>query len=203
MGTMVENQLNCALEALEKQDGDLAKQVLVGDEQIDNVDSCLQYHCLELISLQQPTTQDLRVIAGVQRVSRELERIGDYAVNIAEAALYLVDKGEYFKPLEDIPKMARQVSVMAQKSLRAFVNRDLALAKSVILADDAIDQIFHSLHDELIDYMKKGSRYVEQGSYFLLVARYLERVGDHSVNIAQCTGFVLTGERLTLRNSGR
>jgi len=195
MGRLVIKGLDLAAEALIKQDGNLAVQVQLGDDGVDEIDDGLQYRCLELLTIKQPTENELRRLAAVQRVSRELERFGDYTVNIAEAAAYLAGTGPYFKPLEDIPLMSRIVKDNTIQALLAYRELNLDLAAEVTAGDDRVDGLFKALHDELIGYMKQGARYVEQGSYLLLVARYLERAGDHGVNVAETVKFILTGER--------
>jgi len=195
MGDHVETSMVKALEALKRQDTVLAGQVIEGDTLTDDWSYDIEERALELISLQQPLEKDLRILATVMRVGRELERIGDYAVNIAEVALRLAGQGPYFKPLVDIPRMSELAQTMLRKSLEAFVTRKVETAKEVIASDDEVDRLFESLYEELVDYMKKGAQYVDQASYLALVARYLERVADHAVNIAEMVIFRETGVR--------
>lgn len=200
IGTHLHRELEWAMQALIKHDSGKAFEVLELDREVDSMEGDLEFKVLDLISLQQPTTTDLRLLAAALRVGRELERFGDYAVNIAEAANYLAATGEYFKPLQDIPRMAEMVKEMLSVSLQAYAAEDMELAKKVLEMDKPVDDLFKFLHDELIDYMKKGARYVEQGSYFLLVTRYLERMGDHAVNVAQMANFIVTGAKIPKRH---
>ncbi|SMB99091.1 phosphate transport system protein [Thermanaeromonas toyohensis ToBE] len=195
MGDHVEASVAKALEALKQQDVVLARQVIEDDTLTDDWNYDIEERALELISLQQPLDKDLRILATVMRVGRELERIGDYAVNIAEIALRLAGQGPYFKPLVDIPRMSQLAQGMLRKSLEAFVTRKIETAKEVIASDDEVDRLFENLYEELVDYMKKGAQYVDQASYLALVARYLERVADHAVNIAEMVIFRETGVR--------
>ncbi|HBT47240.1 MAG TPA: phosphate transport system regulatory protein PhoU [Peptococcaceae bacterium] len=195
MGEHVCSSVAQALEALVKQDVALARQVIEGDALTDDWNYSVEEKALELISLQQPLDRDLRALATVMRVGRELERVGDYAENIAETALRLADKGPYFKPLVDIPRMAELAQAMLHRSLEAFVARSILKAREVIPADDEVDRLFESLYEELIEYMKKGPQFVDQASYLALVARYLERIADHAVNIAEMVIFRETGIR--------
>ncbi|MGB9859772.1 MAG: phosphate signaling complex protein PhoU [Moorellaceae bacterium] len=201
LGEYVATGVSQALEALKQQDVILARQVIEGDQVTDDWNYAIEEKVLELISLQQPLDQDLRTLATALRVGRELERIGDYAVNIAEIAVRLADKGPYFKPLVDIPRMSQLAQAMLHKSLNAFLSRSLSVAREVIAADDEVDRLFEALYEELIGYMKKGAQYVDQASYLSLVARYLERIADHAVNIAEMVIFRETGIRRSLRDS--
>lgn len=195
LGDCVSEQLDKALAALISQDAALARKVVQGDDIIDDYEYDIEMNTLDLISLQQPCCEDLRLLATVMRVSRELERVGDYAVNIAEVAERLIHLGPYFKPLVDIPYMSQLARDMLHKSLNALVDRDLAAAREVVKADDAVDLLYEHLYNELIGYMKRGPEYVEQSSYLTMVARYLERIADHAVNIAEMVIYRETGEK--------
>jgi len=195
MGDKVKKNLELAVEALIFQDVNKAAKVIAHDDVIDDMDYDIEHKALEIISLQQPLSEDLRILAGVLRIGKDLERIGDYAVNIAETCQSLAGSGDYFKPLVDIPRMSRMAVEMLVNGLTALNNRDLELARKVILADDDIDELYASLYRELVDYMKKSQSYVEQASHLTFVARYLERVGDHTVNIAEMTIYMVTGQR--------
>lgn len=195
MGDLVQTRLAGAMRSLISQDGVLARQILDQDDEVDQLDYDLEQEALELISLQQPTDSDLRFLAAAMRISRDMERIADYACDIAEVTLALLDKGPYFKPLVDVPKMGELVQAMLHKSLAAYLQKDVESARQMHDDDWAVDRLFRWLHEELTGYMKKGPEYVDQASNLLLVARYLERVGDHIVNIAEMTIFAQTGER--------
>ncbi|MGE5551843.1 MAG: phosphate signaling complex protein PhoU [Bacteroidota bacterium] len=195
MGDLVERRLSEAMCALTDQDEQLAQTALAGDDEVDALDEALEMEVIDLISLQQPVDRDLRFMAAAMRISRDLERIADYACDIAEIALLLKGKGPYFKPLVDVPRMGGLVQAMMRKSLKAHVEKDLVSARRMHDEDAEVDTLFRLLLEELTDFMKKGPEYVDQASNLLLAARYLERIGDHVVNIAEMTIFAETGVR--------
>ncbi|WP_258359635.1 phosphate signaling complex protein PhoU [Moorella sulfitireducens (nom. illeg.)] len=195
MGDYVAGQVDKALAALRDQDCNLARQVIVDDDVVDNMDYEIEMAALDLISLQQPADEDLRTLTTVMRVGKELERVGDYAVNIAEVAERLARLGPYFKPLVDIPRMSDLARAMLKDSLQTLVNRDLEAAREIVRADDAVDCLFEELYEELLGFMKQGPEYVDQASYLALVARYLERIADHAVNVAEMVVYRETGQR--------
>ncbi len=195
MSELVGASLKEAMDSFVSQDIAKAKAVIDGDEAVDTLEEALEMDSLELISLQQPMDRDLRFLAAAMRISRELERINDYACDIAELTLDLQPKMPFFKPLVDIPHMAELVQEMMSKSLEAFTKHNSSLARQLDSDDDQVDSLFISLLKELTGYMKKSSEYVDQASSLLLVARYLERIGDHIVNIAEMVIFINCGER--------
>ncbi len=195
MGRLAGNRLAEAMKSFIEQDDKLAKTVISGDDEIDAIDEAIEMESIDLISLQQPVDADLRFLIAAMRIGRELERISDYACDIAEAALTLKEKTPFFKLLVDLPKMTELVQDMMRKGLKAHLGKDLTAARQMDGDDDEVDRIFLLLLNELMDWMKKGREYVDQASIILLVARYLERIGDHIVNISEMTIFIETGER--------
>lgn len=192
MSRKVGTRLTEAMHSFIEQDWELAKSTAADDDEIDSYDESIEKKALELITLQQPTDYELRFLTAAIRISRELERIGDYACDIAEATLQLKSKAPFFKPLVDLPKLAELVQVMMRKSLDSYFDKNLSAARQLDNDDGEVDSLFLILLEELTGYMKKGPEYVDQASMILLVTRYLERVGDHVVNIAEMCIFTKT-----------
>ena len=155
MGERTSLQLLLAVESLLEQNIDKATEILVLEEEIDNLDHQLELETMELISLQQPMDDDLRTLGAVLRISKDLERIGDLSENIAEIAIKLSKNEGYFKELVDIPLMCNAVNNMLKESLDAYINKDLDKAYLIDKMDDNVDNLYSSLYEELIFYMKK------------------------------------------------
>jgi phosphate transport system protein len=184
-----------AMEAFVNQDDELAKKVIAGDDEIDLLDEKMEMDSLNLISLQPPEDRVLRYLTAAIRISHELERICDYACDIAEATFELKRKTPFFKPLVDLPRMADLAQKMLRKSLKAHLEKDLVSAGEMDDDDCELDNLFIAMLDELTEHMKKNPEHVDQASTILLICRYLERIGDHVVNIAELTIFIESGER--------
>lgn len=195
MWGLVEKRFSEAMNSLIRQDEKMAQIIITGDDDIDTREEELEKECLELISLQQPTDDDLRFLTAAMRIGRELERVGDYSCDIAKLVLGLNPNTPYFKPLMDLPRMACIVQDMLKKSIKAYFEKNIKLAGQLDDDDNQVDQLFHTLVVELTNYMKQGPEFVDQASSLLLATRYLERIGDHVVNIAEMVIFSETGER--------
>ncbi len=184
MGSAADNMVGLSICALMEQDIDLAEGVIAADDAIDELDLLIETDCMRLIALQAPVARDLHLVGTALKAITDLERIGDHAVDIAKVARKLA-RDTFFKPLVDIPRMAASVRQMMRGAMSAFVNHDLDLVETVVAADDRIDEMFHQLRDELHAAMRRDPSLVVQASYFLFVAHYLERITDHTVNIAE------------------
>lgn len=195
LSELVENQLQSAVKSFIEQDEILAEKVIGSDDEIDLLDDKLEMDCLELISIQQPVVDELRFLASAMRISRELERISDYACNIAEAAIQLKKRYQWVKPLIDLPKMADLVQNMMKKSFLSFKDNNLNMAQQMDDDDQEVDQLYFLFYDELTEVIKSNPDRVDQAFSLLLVIRYLERIADHGVNIAEMVIFTETGER--------
>lgn len=193
MGSLVERAIENATEALINRDTKLARVVIAGDDEVDNMENNIESHCLKLILQQQPVARDLRLISSILKMITDLERIGDQAQDIGEIVLTL-SEDEYIKELIHLPLMAEATKKMVRESIDAFVNKDLGLANKVIDYDDVVDDLFVTIKDELIDLIRDDAANGEQALDLLMIAKYFERIGDHAQNIAEWVVFSITGE---------
>ena len=198
-GAYVEAMLEKATRALTSQDVNLAREVVAADDHADDMDLEIEHLCMRLLALQQPMSRDLRTIGTAMKVIADVERIGDYSVDIAKCAIKLA-RTEYFKPLVDIPRMSEMVRAMLRRGLEALVQRDVEIAREVALRDEDVDQLWHGLQDELETIMEQRPEIVRQAVTLLLVARYLERIADHTVNIVERVAYIETGHLEDLRH---
>jgi len=195
LGAMVERNISLALEALKQRHSELAKQVIEGDKDIDQFEIEVEEECIRLIALHQPVAKDLRIITTGIMIVHELERMGDLGVNIAERTLELAAE-PHLKPLIDIPAMADHAQEMLRRSLDAYLKEDVALALEVCASDDALDTLNSRVFSELITYMVADPRTIDRATRLILIARYLERLGDHATNIAEMVVFMVEGRNI-------
>ncbi len=193
MGREAEAMLGDSLKALKEGDTALADRTIARDDVVDKYRFDIEARAMEIIATQQPAARDLRRVFAALSIASDVERVGDYSVDICKTAKRLAAK-PLFKPLVDIPRMERMVVQMLRESLEGFVSRDLALIEKMIRDDDEVDHLYRYLHDELCDFMKKDPELVDQAVQLLLIARYLERVADHITNIGERVFYVETGE---------
>jgi phosphate transport system protein len=184
MAAMVEEAIFSAVQSLIKRDSELARNVIKGDEIIDNMELVIEDRCLKLLALRQPMAVDLRFITSAIKIVANLERMGDQAVNIAERAI-LLNKEPQLKPYIDIPKMAEISRGMVKDVLDAFVNRDSRLARSVLERDDLVDGLNDQVFRELLTYMMSDPKTITRAVLLIIVGRCLERIADHATNIAE------------------
>lgn len=185
MGAMVEDAIFKSVEALKSLNVAEAKRLIVDDKLIDELELKIEEKSLDLLALQQPMAVDLRFIAMTMKITTELERMADLAVDIAQRVLDLAGK-PLLKPLIDIPKLTAVAQNMIKDAISAFINKDADLAGKVILMDPQADDLRNAIQQELIyDYMAKNSDTATRAVPLLLVARHLERICDHATNIAE------------------
>lgn len=185
MGVLAQEAIHKSIEALKARDAGSAKEVIESDNKIDDLELAVDEHCIDLIARYQPMAGDLRFITTGMKINAELERIADIAVDICQRVLELTDK-PLLKPLVDIPKLSAVAQNMVRDSIDAFIKKDVALAKGVLLADSEADKLRNSISDELVnDYLARDSSTATRAVPLLLIARYLERICDHTTNIAE------------------
>ena len=193
MGTLVEQAIGMAIEALIKQDVNKAHEAMESDEEIDAKEKTIENLCLRLLLQQQPVARDLRVISAALKMITDMERIGDHATDISELAIVLSDL-PHIEQLTHIERMAKETMVMLIQGLEAYVERNYDKAEEVISHDDIIDNLFVQVKGELIDIIQKDSNCANQAADLLMVAKYFERIGDHATNIAEWAIFSITGK---------
>ena len=195
LGGMVERNIYQAVEALKKRDLLQAEKVVDADREVDALENEVEEECIRLIALRQPMAKDLRAITTAMKITHELERMGDLAVNIAERTLELCEEPP-LKPLIDIPRMAEHAQLMLRKSLDAFIQEDVKLALEVCDSDDLLDQLNEQIFRELITYMIEDPKSISRATRLILVARYLERFGDLATNIGEVVVFMVEGRNI-------
>ncbi len=189
MGGLAENIVHKSVEALRRRDAVLARVVIADDKRIDRLEIEIEEHCVALLALQQPMARDLRFITAALKISNDLERVGDHAVNIAGGALRLAEQ-PLLKPLVDIPRMAELSTGMLHEALDAFVRRDPDTARRLVRRDDAVDDLNRQIFRELLSYMIEDPATITRGMELILVSRNLERVADLATNVAEEVVFI-------------
>ncbi|WP_424833658.1 phosphate signaling complex protein PhoU [Ruegeria sp.] len=197
MGGLVEAAIMSAARSLETRDEELAQQVREGDKTIDALEDLINEETARLIALRAPTAGDLRLVLTVLKISANLERIGDYAKNIAKRTTVLVNAGEINGSAAALRRMAREVEVMLRDSLDAYIQRDAELAADVIERDQEVDQMYNGLFREFLTFMAEDPRNISACMHLHFIAKNIERMGDHVTAIAEQVVYLVTGERPT------
>lgn len=197
MGAIIEQQIDEATASLINQDKDLAEKVIQRDDDINKLHYFIEDHCIGLIIHQQPLAKDLRRIFTAIKISTDLERISDIAVNIAHIAKDLWNQ-HYVKPLIDIPQMAKTAREIIKLALDSYVQKDTHKAKGLTSLEEYIDSLYSQIFRELLLIMIERPKTISQGTQLLLVGRHLERIGDHSTNIGEMVIYQETGQRIKL-----
>ena len=193
MGALIERSIENATQAMINQDVEAAKASVTADHEVDQKEREIEALCLKLLLQQQPVARDLRLISAALKMITDMERIGDQAADIAGIVSYIA-REPYIKELVHLPQMGRNAIAMVRGSLDAYVNKDMDLARKVMGMDDAIDQLFDIVKDELIDHIRSDASTGSQAVDLLMIAKYYERIGDHAQNIAEWVEYALTGK---------
>jgi phosphate transport system protein len=197
MGSLVEEAIASSIDALKKQDLNLAGAVIDGDDAIDALEVEIEEKILEVIATQQPMARDLRRVATLFKMINDLERMADYATSISRITLRIGNQ-PLIKPLVDIPRMALLSQKMVKQALDAYIREDVDLAESVGRDDDEVDNLFGQIFRELLTIMMENPKTITQATHLLFVGRWLERISDHATNIAEEVIFLVTGEKRDL-----
>lgn len=192
MSEIVAQSIEDTFEALNTNNRVLAKEIIRNDSIIDDMERSIESRCLALVLRQQPVARDLRHISTALKVVTDLERIGDHAADIAELTLHLNQVGSC-AALKHLPAMVESVKSMVRDAIRAFIERDVDKAGEIQLRDDIIDAFFDKVKGEVINLLKNDSEKSDSAVDLLMIAKYLERIGDHAVNVCEWTEFSDTG----------
>lgn len=193
MGALVESSIRDSIKALLERDNVLAENLIKRDHLVNALDVEIDEECIRLIALRQPKASDLRFITTGMKIITDLERMGDLAANIAERVLEL-NKEPNIKPYIDIPRMRDIAHGMTRDALDAFVNKDKRLAMDVIMRDDEIDDLKHSIISELLFLMLEDPNVICRALRIIFIAQYLERIADHATNIAEMVIYLVEGK---------
>jgi phosphate transport system protein len=195
MGGLVEDQIQKAVKSLVDRDSQLAEIIIKRDHEVNRLDVDIDEVCIRLLALHQPAGRDLRFITTGLKITTDLERIGDMAVNICERALELNEESQ-LKPYIDIPRMAQISQRMIRESLDAFVREDTDLALKVCKDDDEVDQLNAQIFRETISFMIENPQTISRATKIGSVSKYLERIADHATNIAEMVIFMVKGKSI-------
>jgi phosphate transport system protein len=202
MSALVESAVYRSVQGVVEKNEELAHQVLKNEGRINQLEIEIDDMAISLLALQAPLAADLRLVTAAIKINNDLERMGDLSVSIAQSALALV-KEPMIRPLIDIPHIAGLAQSMVRKALDAFVNRDPELARSVLASDDAVDNMRTASYHELISFMENNPQQIPQALNLLSVVRNLERIADHSTNIAEDVLFLVKGIDVRHHNEER
>ena len=195
MGGLVEAQLQAAVDALVRRDADAAAKVVRDDARIDELERDVGNLVIRLLALRQPMAVDLRQIVSALKISSDLERIGDYAANVAKRAIALSQLPPV-RPIHAIPRMAKLVQQIIKDVLDAYIDRDAGRAVAAWQRDEEVDEMYNSLFRELLTYMMEDQRNIGPSIHMLFIAKNIERMGDHATNVAEDVHFLVHGRPL-------
>ena len=195
MARTAQDAIDVVTESLSTDDEAHAKAAIDMTASMDQMERDIENRCLQLLLRQQPVARDLRAISAAMKMVTDLQRIGDQCANIAEISLLLKEQKQT-RTLADIRTMSQKAGVMVKRSIFAYVNRDTEAAQAVIALDDEVDALFRTIKGELVELIAGNRDEADQAIDLIIIAKYLERIADHAVNIAQWAIFCVTGEIL-------
>ncbi|HEY4134493.1 MAG TPA: phosphate signaling complex protein PhoU [Alphaproteobacteria bacterium] len=195
MGGIAEAQFASAIQAVTKRDADVAALTVKGDVKLDELNAAIDQRVVRMLALRQPMASDLREIISSLKIAADVERIGDYAANIAKRSIAIAEMRPV-KPLNSIPRMGRLVQHLIKDVLDAYNERNADKAKQVWLRDEEVDDAYNSLFRETLTYMMEDPRNITPCTHLLFVAKNIERIGDHATNVAETIYFIVHGTTL-------
>jgi phosphate transport system protein len=195
LGSLVETMVENAVVSLVDRDSRLAEETIASDDRADHLEVEIDDDCVRMLALHQPAAGDLRFITTAMKVSTDLERMADQAVNISQRVLELNEEPQ-LKPYIDLPIMSQLAQKMLRECLDAFVRKDVALAREVIESDNQVDQLKNQVFRELLTFMMGDTSTIPRAIGLLLISRYLERIADHATNIAEMVIFLVEGRNI-------
>lgn len=198
--SMMENVneiLEKSVNSLVEQDVATARWVISFDDVIDEQRNNIEERCIDLLALQQPAARDLRILFSILGIVNDLERMGDYSVNIAKEVILIGDE-THIKPLKDIPKMKNIISEMIKNTVKSFTEEDSKLAYRVGSEDELVDELYKNIYNEILHKVNENAGNISQGTRFLFIGRYLERMGDHLTNICEKIIYIVDGKRVEI-----
>jgi phosphate transport system protein len=195
MGGVVESQISAAMQALARRDPDLAMQTVEGDRRVDALEREVDAQVVNLLALRQPVASDLRLVVGSLRIASDLERMADYAKNVAKRSVALSQLAPVAIP-PTLPRMGRVAQEMVKDVLDAHVGRDVPKAVAVWNRDEELDALHDSLFRELVTHMMEDPRNITPSTHLLFIAKNIERIGDHATNVAEMVHYQVTGRTL-------
>jgi phosphate transport system protein len=199
LGSLTETALKESVVALKDQNVEKALEIIENDARINDLEDEINDFAILLIAKQSPVASDLRRIIAAIKISADVERMADFAVNIAKSTIRIGEK-QFVKPLEEIPKMAELAIEMLTKAIKAYIDEDVALAKNLSEIDDEVDEMYGKIIQELLGLMTKNEESLPQITQLLFVCRYIERTADHATNIAENVAYIVKGKRYELND---
>ncbi len=193
LGTLVEEQIRQAMQALVQRDSEGARRTIEADHRVNGLEVAVDEECVRLIALRQPAAGDLRFLTMAMKIVTDLERMGDLAVDVCERAIELNEEPQ-LKPYIDLPRMAAHAQRMVKEALDAFVNRDAELARKVCRDDDFIDDLNEQVFRELLSYMLEDPHTITRAIRLSFISKYLERIADHATNVAEMVVYLVEGK---------
>lgn len=194
MAAVAEDAIDVVTDSLSALDGQAAKSAIETARSMDRMERDIENRCLRLLLQQQPVARDLRTISAALKMVTDLRRIGDQCANLAEISLLLQRKEKQDQTLSNIRTMSQKAAVMVKRAIFAYVNRDAEGARAVVALDDEVDGLFLRIKGELVDHIAADQSAADQAVDLVIIAKYLERIADHAVNIARWGIFCVTGE---------